>query len=414
MNWTGGQLHRHSRPGGLSKNQKQKFAKSRLTRNKTPGETFEFDGFPNLPFSQRDKRDTAEADQTGNSSASQAAKVFSSSTAEPGSLKRSLLQQSDWAAVSVTRPLNINFTSATESARFGKRRRLTEIDRERLSIRNGDHSLLQGHRFRKNAAGTVERESDLGHIQVRIDGHLAGSNFGEPQTPTTHPSSNSMLLDNENENENAISSFSSSLPAHRGTSQRLTSRRLSLAPSHNRTPLRLQEPMNTAGTSVVEYSDDCLSQIADSGVSSTNHYPSFTQLEPDHASLASIHHVSTGSPLARPRRFTIDDQFFAEQLQLNRKSEYSSQEQYESSYSPKERSTSPPLIPTDSLFEKTSSWLAHQKQIPGSRNIRSSRSGNYQSSAIQADPRTLPSSPSLVADENGYVSGASEDFWADP
>ncbi|KAJ5707553.1 hypothetical protein N7488_007354 [Penicillium malachiteum] len=412
MNWTGGRLHRHSRPGGLSKNQKQKFAKSRLTRNKTPGETIEFDGFPNLSFSQRDKRDTAEANETGNSSASQAAKDFPSSTAEPDSLKRCLLQQSDWAAVSVTRPLNINFTSATESARFGKRRKLTEIDRERLSIRHGDQSLLQGHQFRKNAAGTVERESDLGHIQVRIDGHLAGSNLGETQTPTTHPSSHSMLLDNEN--ENAISSFSSSLPAHRGTSQGLASRRLSLAPSHNRRPLRLQEPRNTAGTSVAEYSDDCLSQIADSGVSSTDHYPSYTQLERDHASLASIPHVSTGSPLPRPRRFTIDDQFLAEQLQHNPNSGYRSQEQYESSDSPEERSTSLPLIPTDASFEETSSWLAHQERIPSARNIQNSRSGNYKSPVVQADPHTMPSSPSLVADENGYVSGASEDFWADP
>ncbi|KAJ6016238.1 hypothetical protein N7540_010829 [Penicillium herquei] len=400
MNWTGGQLHRHSRSGGLSKNQKQKFAKSRLTRNKTPGEAIEFHGFPNLPFSQRDKRDTAEADQNVNSVAFQSAKVFPSSTAEQSSLKRCLLQQSDWAAVSVARPLDINFTSATESARFGKRRKLTEVDRERLSIRHGDQSLLQDYKFRKNAVGTVERESDLGQIQVRIDGHLAGSNFGDTQTPTTHLSSHSMLLDNEN----AISSFSSSLPAHRGSCQRLASRRLSLAPSHNRTPLRLQEPRNSARIPLVEYSDDFLSQIADSNVSSTNHYPPSTQVEPDRASLTNIHHISTGSPLARASRFTLDDQFLAEQLQRNPKSESRSQEQYDSSYSAKERSTSPPLIPTDASFEETSSWLRHQKWTTDSRNIPSSRNDNRQSSVV--------SSPSLVAEENDVVSGASEDFWA--
>ena len=66
MNWTGGQLHRHSaRSGGLSKNQRRNFAKSRqLIHSKTSG--IEPVSFHESPFSFSQKRDAADTNQSVN------------------------------------------------------------------------------------------------------------------------------------------------------------------------------------------------------------------------------------------------------------------------------------------------------------------------------------------------------------
>lgn len=65
MNWTGGQLRRHSaRPGVLSKNQRQNFAKSRqLTSSRASAQPTPFRRFPD-GFSKDGTGELAEANQS--------------------------------------------------------------------------------------------------------------------------------------------------------------------------------------------------------------------------------------------------------------------------------------------------------------------------------------------------------------
>ncbi|OJJ44368.1 hypothetical protein ASPZODRAFT_780573 [Penicilliopsis zonata CBS 506.65] len=112
-------------------------------------------------------------------------------------LKRHLLQQSDWAAVSVTRPLKITSTRADQHEHFGKRRKLTESDRERLGP--DPVGLFTSQR------GT-NRKNTLPRSRWMVNGLHIGS--GGISADTVVPcqkdkydindqSSQSMLLDNE-------------------------------------------------------------------------------------------------------------------------------------------------------------------------------------------------------------------------
>lgn len=81
-------------------------------------------------------------------------------------MKRRLLQEPDWAAVSAARPLEIAFTSAHEAEHFGKRRKLTETDRKRLSATYGNQTTLA---FSKSHYWK-DRVNPLDQIQIKITG----------------------------------------------------------------------------------------------------------------------------------------------------------------------------------------------------------------------------------------------------
>lgn len=107
--------------------------------------------------------------------------------------KHRFLQVPDWAAVSVSRPLDIKFAPAEEFERFGKRRKLNDADRKRLSVAAGSTipGLLQSRRRARELSAT----SSLDRIQIHIDGQPAGlhSTVGPELMPSSH-SSSSMLL----------------------------------------------------------------------------------------------------------------------------------------------------------------------------------------------------------------------------
>jgi hypothetical protein len=88
------------------------------------------------------------------------------STGRLDNLKRRLLQDPDWAAVSAARPLEIAFTSAHEAEHFGKRRRLTETDRKRLSATHGNQTILAVPKSRY----WKDRDNPLDQIQIKITG----------------------------------------------------------------------------------------------------------------------------------------------------------------------------------------------------------------------------------------------------
>ncbi|KAJ5549401.1 hypothetical protein N7513_006635, partial [Penicillium frequentans] len=246
MNWTGGQLRRYSaRPGVLSKTQRQNFAKSRqLTSSRASAQPTPFRRFPD-GFSKDGTGELAEANQATGPGKFRSAKDLPNDRL--GVLKRRLLQQPDWAAVSVARPLEIEFPSVEEVGQVAKRRKLTDLDRKRLSA-HGNSTIPEFYKRRLPSSESF----GLGQVKIRIDGRLAGSPSDDTQAlPTNNPSSYSMLLDSE-----PPALFQVDVP---GSSPvfpwKDSSGRLSLQPSHNRAPPRLEEPDIPINTHMVECSD---------------------------------------------------------------------------------------------------------------------------------------------------------------
>ncbi|OOQ86468.1 hypothetical protein PEBR_21208 [Penicillium brasilianum] len=198
MNWTGGQLRRHSaRQSILSKTQKQNFARSRQqASNRVPGQPSTFRGVPGPNIGDNDRLDdkTACRDRQMMEEDAQnhttlpslrplAGSVSAGSTLHLNTLKRRLLQDPDWAAVSAARPLEVTFASAQDAERFGKRRRLTETDRERLSATHGNQRTLA---FPKSDDWR-ENENALDRIQIRITGQPSSQHLQNGQGLQTPP-----------------------------------------------------------------------------------------------------------------------------------------------------------------------------------------------------------------------------------
>ena len=104
--------------------------------------------------------------------------------------KRQLLQKNDWAAVGATRPAKIPFAPVDEVARFGKRRKLTHADYDRILSTGGTVARPVSNETRQRAPSELET---IGHMNIRIRG---------PQTNTGcqnqhRESSQTMLLDEE-------------------------------------------------------------------------------------------------------------------------------------------------------------------------------------------------------------------------
>jgi hypothetical protein len=112
--------------------------------------------------------------------------------------KHRFLQIPDWAAVSLSRPLNIKFTPVEEFERFGKRRKLNDVDRQRLSTADG-RLIPALFRSRRNARQfSSERDAFASdQIQIQIDGQPTDlhqqSNISPEITPS-HRSSQSIIL----------------------------------------------------------------------------------------------------------------------------------------------------------------------------------------------------------------------------
>lgn len=112
-------------------------------------------------------------------------------------VKRQLLQDPDWATVSAARPLEITFTPAEEIEQFGKRRKLNDHDRKRLSAAHGHRSLSGLATLCRNDRDASSKEAGLDQIKIRIDGRPAGLHSSGQGKSTNLSSSQSMLLDHE-------------------------------------------------------------------------------------------------------------------------------------------------------------------------------------------------------------------------
>ncbi|KAJ5909514.1 hypothetical protein N7504_004157, partial [Penicillium tannophilum] len=324
MNWTGGQLRRHSaRPGVLSKTQRQNFAKSRqLTSSRASAQPTPFRRFAE-GFSKDGTGELAEANHLRDTNLGSFTNFRATEAGKPqsakdlprdrlGILKRRLLQQPDWAAVSVARPLEIEFPSVEEVGQVAKRRKLTDLDRQRLSA-HGDLTIPEFYKRRLPSSESF----GLGQVKIRIDGRLAGSPSDDTQAlPTNNPSSYSMLLDSE-----PPALFQADVPGSSPVFPRkVSSGRLSLQPSHNRAPPRLEEPDIPINTHMVERSDHAdysPGRDVASKFNLANSSPYCSRLETNRGtSIAKFSGNTAGSPLPR-HRFTIDDQLLQEQMRLN-------------------------------------------------------------------------------------------------
>ncbi|KAJ5328152.1 hypothetical protein N7452_008542 [Penicillium brevicompactum] len=200
MNWTGGQLQRHhTRSGLLTKAQKQNFAKSRLKGTASlPSSPFR-----NFPEGLGTRKDDAANRTAINNQAGEPVSHLpahrpahltghASNASELSQIKRQLLEEPDWAAVAVTRPLELSFTSSEEVERFGKRRRLNDKDRKRVSDNVPSFLELPSHIMR-NPRSVID---SIEGIQIEINGQPVVQSH-DSSVAINSLSSQSMLLDRE-------------------------------------------------------------------------------------------------------------------------------------------------------------------------------------------------------------------------
>lgn len=274
-------------------------------------------------------------------------------------MKRRLLQQPDWAAVAVARPLEIKFASVEEVGRVAKRRKLTDLDRKRLSA-HGNLTLPESFISHKRRLPSSE-SIGLGQVKIRIDGRLAGSPSDNTHAlPTNNPSSYSILLDSEPPLFFQPDSQASS-PVLPWT---IPPAQLSLQPSYNGAPTRLEEPEFLPKTPAAEHfglTGYSSHQTVTSKVSS----PYRSRVETDRGtSIASFSKNTADLPLPR-RHFTIDDQLLEGQTRFTITSESSPRLQPRSSRSPRQApSPSPTLIMAGASFKRmVSSWLPQPQRM---------------------------------------------------
>ncbi|KAL4938755.1 hypothetical protein BDV06DRAFT_225682 [Aspergillus oleicola] len=90
-------------------------------------------------------------------------------------MKRHLLETADWAAVGAARPVKVTFTAEEDLERFGKRRRLTMGDHERLNTTRGS-PRIQFHQGRRceGAGNNLSGNGIPEGLEIRIYGRRLG------------------------------------------------------------------------------------------------------------------------------------------------------------------------------------------------------------------------------------------------
>lgn len=212
-------------------------------------------------------------------------------------IKRRLLQKNDWAAVGATRPARIPFTPADELARFGKRRKLTHADFDRILPAGGSAAARPVSKHtRQQASSELE---PIGHLNIRIRGKQTHAECQNQH----HESSQTMLLDEHaHDSENP-----------EGHSTKETDSCLLVSDDDLVSPS-------------VSYKRLTLSSANDKGDSPELHHPvrrlpanlgmSYQSYLPSgngHPALSGVNSPELHHPVPQfPKRFTIDDRLSAE------------------------------------------------------------------------------------------------------
>ena len=110
-------------------------------------------------------------------------------------IKRQLLDTNDWVGIAATRPVKMSFIPTQELERFGKRRKLTEADHDRLvpSGRAGHFDLSMSHERTPRAPSEF---GTTGDVDIRIHGARVNTQYPRSkQCRRNTESSQPMLLD---------------------------------------------------------------------------------------------------------------------------------------------------------------------------------------------------------------------------
>lgn len=323
-------------------------------------------------------------------------------------MKRRLLQDPDWGAVSAARPLKIVFASVEETERFGKRRRLNDTDRKRLSAGCGNRPFPRLAKSRQQGRDIPPHDTTLDQIQIQINGRPTGHHSSDSQAlSTNNASSQSMLLDYE---EPVISYPSggdneSINPRNPWTDN---SNRLSLQPSYARSPSSFPRPRaGTPSTPIsegVESVDQDFSRIPHLGRLAANSPLRHRRMELDRSVCQSS--IAANSPLPIRRRFTIDDQVLAEQMGRDIALASVRRPDREPSRSPPSTLiASPTLLQPDALSCDTFSWLPRPQRLTLSSSPHFSRhAANFQESFTDERCRQFLVNPFLDAPESDHCS----------
>ncbi|KAI2786208.1 hypothetical protein POX_g08590 [Penicillium oxalicum] len=233
MNWTGGQLHRHlTRPGNLTQAQKQHFFRSRQQPVHDGMTRLLSNNGSNLDTRDGERQDNGIATVDGNNleqgrTGEASCDKVSTSTLPSNSssrveqarhletLKRRLLEDPDWAAVTVARPLEIQFASKQEIERFGKRRKLSDNDRHRLLTAHANERqwtvpFLESPFMRGKEPSSDQIQDSITRqpfgdgIQITHNQLRPGHERGSKRQPDTSSPPKSGLLTDTNDNPKSI------------------------------------------------------------------------------------------------------------------------------------------------------------------------------------------------------------------
>ncbi|KAL4915808.1 hypothetical protein BDW62DRAFT_118519 [Aspergillus aurantiobrunneus] len=325
MNWTGGRLRRRSEIH--AKSRRQTFGKSSASsKGRGPHQITLFNSLAgyggagerkgkllnNITAGPDDRTTTTTTSTTTTtqplprprSSSNTGTQVVSRPEDRLEKMKRQLLETTDWAAVGAARPVQMAFTPEEDLERFGKRRRLTRGDHERLNT-----STTMPPRPREEVP--LERGVPE-NLEIRIDGRRLGQqdaavDENENGNENSHPneSSQSMLLDEESLGSNRRANTRDS--AQRRNSALRKSSRLSILSDD----ARLDYLSDVSALLGLPFSDPRLpAPMHRDSSSSMDWVVEERTLEPQPSSESSSIIPQPESPVRR--RFTIDDQAIAD------------------------------------------------------------------------------------------------------
>lgn len=319
-------------------------------------------------------------------------------------LKHRLLQDPDWAAVSAARPLEITFAPAEEIERFGKRRKLNDNDRKRLSAAYGSNSQLS---LLKSRETNALWNTDLDQVQIRINGRPVGMQQSDSQgMTTTNTSSQSMLLDYEE-----TPNIPSSVPAKKPWIP--SPHRLSLQPNFGHASRRFETPISPPPR-MPAFED--VGSIKRRVTPVLERYP-FADTNIEHGRGVSERSVTLSpsvpdSPRPRRRHYTSHDQALTEQIMAEERAQPPEFEPSRSSLGIP--GASPHLLTTDTLpYPIASSWLPQPQRSDVSSSPHTARSHVpvLTHPVVNKSPRSIFSpNPFLDVPESNYHSPTAKVF----
>lgn len=216
-------------------------------------------------------------------------------------IRHQLLQKNDWAAVGATRPARISFTPADELARFGKRRKLTHADYDRILADSGCVARPVSKDTRQQAPSGP---GTIGHLNIRIRGVQVN-----PECQKQCESSQRMLLDE----------FVDASGGSEGYKMKETSSSLLLSDDElASTGMLYQQSFLSPGSAHPSFLSENSPGLLHSGpqIPETPIIPrrsSAISSENDHRALPRENSPELHHPVPQlPKRFTIDDQLSAE------------------------------------------------------------------------------------------------------